>query len=122
MDEETLRRLAETLQTELPALIADAAAREPVEQNLTQALDQPAGTATDALHAALSSHPATRDWMRRTTGITKDVDAAVGTLGAVLAAGPLFVCPEGDYSVVRESVSSDVLFCPNDGSILERVS
>jgi len=115
-----LRQLAEAMRSELATLIPDSTAREPVDNLLVRALDQPAGTATEALHDALSSHPATRDWMRRTTGVTKETDAAISPLGAALAPNPLYICPEGDYSVVRETVASDVLLCPNDGSILER--
>ncbi len=120
MDETTLRELAETLRTELPDLIPDPAEREPVEKRLAQALHQPVGTAIDALHDALRAHPATRDWMRSTTEVTHDTDAAIGSLGIETAASPLYMCPKGDYSIVRDTVTTDSLFCPRDGSILER--
>lgn len=122
MDEQTLRGLAEQLEAELPTLIPDATAREPLEQDLTEALGQPPGAAGQALQTALRSHPVARGWMRAHTTLTGDTDRVVGLLGGVLTGGMLFICVEGDYSVVRESVSSEILFCPNDGSILERYS
>ena len=59
--------------------------------------------------------------MRRRTPVTEDRDRAIGPLGQPTAMlGVLFVCPKLDYSVVRETVTDEVLLCPYDGSVLER--
>ncbi len=121
MEEDELRGIAEALRADLPHLIGDTAERTAVGAGLTRALDQPPGTAHDALRRALSSHAATREWMRRRTSVTGDADRAIGPLGLPTAAlGVLFVCPKMDYSVVRETVTDEVLLCPRDGFVLER--
>ena len=105
----------------LPNLIDDAAERTAIEADLAQALDQPPGTAHDALREGIASHAATREWMRRRVPITEDRDRGIGPLGHPTAVlGVLFVCPELNYSVVRETVTDEALFCPYDGSVLER--
>jgi hypothetical protein len=120
MDEDTLRGLAKAMQTELPTLITDLTERGPVEAALDQALSQSPGTAKEALRTALRSHPATRDWMRRRAPIDGETDRAIGTLGSVLTVGVLFVCPEGNYGVMRQTITGEALFCPIDGSLLQR--
>ena len=122
MEEDELRRTAEALRADLPNLISDPAERAAIEANLTQALDQPPGTAHDALRRAIGSHSATRDWMRRRTPVTEDRDRAIGPLGQPTAAvlGVLFVCPNMDYSFMRERVTDEVPLCPHDGSVLQR--
>jgi len=121
MEEDELRRTAEALRAELPNLISDPAERAAIEASLTQALDQPPGTAHDALRKAIGSHSATRDWMRRRTPVTEDPDRAISTLGqpnGVL--GVEFACPNGDYSFIRETVTGEVPRCPHDDSVLQR--
>jgi hypothetical protein len=121
MEGDELRRTAEALRADLPDLINDPAERAAMEANLTQALDQPPGTARDALRRAIGSHPATRDWMRRRTPVTDDRDRAIGPLGHPTAVlGVLFVCPNMDYSFMRERVTDEVPLCPHDGSVLQR--
>ena len=95
MEEDELRRIAEALRADLPNLIGDAAERAAIEADLAQALDQPPGTAHDALRRAIASHSATREWMRRRTPVTEDRDRAIGPLGQPTAVlGVLFVCPK----------------------------
>jgi len=121
MEEEELRRSAEALRADLPNFIGDAAERAAIETDLTLALDQPPGTAHDALRKAIGSRAATREWMRRRTSVTEDHDRAIGPLGLPTSAlGVLFICPNNDYSVVRETVTDAVLLCPHDGAVLER--
>ena len=113
MEEDELRGIAEALRADLPNLIGDAAERAAIEADLTQALDQPPGSAHDALRRAIASHAATREWMRRRTSVTEDRDRAIGPLGQPTAVlGVLFVCPEMDYSFVRETVADP----PADGA------
>jgi precorrin isomerase len=121
MDDDELREAAEALRAELPGLVDDAAERAAIEADLARALDQPSGTAHDALRKAIASRAVTREWMRRRAQVTEDPDRAIGLLGPPTAVlGVLFVCPKLDYSEVRETVTDEVLLCPNDGSVLER--
>lgn len=121
MEEDELRGFAEALRADLPNFIDDAAERTAIESDLIQALDQPPGTAHDTLRRVIASRAATREWMRRRTQVTEDLDRAIGPLGQPTAMlGVLFVCPNLDYSEVRETVTDEVLLCPIDGSVLER--
>jgi hypothetical protein len=121
MDDDELREAAEALRADLPGLVDDAAERAAIEADLALALDQPPRTAHDELRRAIASHAATREWMRRRTSATEDADRAIGPLGDASAAiGVLYMCPQKDYSVVREGPTEEVLLCPNDGSVLER--
>jgi hypothetical protein len=121
MEEDELRAAAEAIRSDLPDLIGDAAERDEVAVSLSQALGLPAGTAHSALRAALGSHPAVREWMRHKTRVTEQVSRIIGPLGrGTGTVGVLFVCPELDYSIVRETVSDETLLCPNDGSVLQR--
>jgi hypothetical protein len=121
MDEDELRGIAEALRADLPGLIDDAAERAAVDADLSQALDQPTGSAYDALRGAIASHAATREWMRRRTSDVGDTDRAIGPLGPPTAVlGVLFICPNKDYSFVRETLADEVPRCPYDGSALVR--
>lgn len=126
MEEDELRGLAEALRADLPDLIDDPAERTAMDDDLAQALDLPPGTAHDALRGVIASHAATRKWMRRRAPVTEDPDRAIGPLGTPIPLGApghvgvLFVCPKLDYSVVRETITDEVLLCPYDGSVLER--
>ena len=121
MDEDTLRRLATQLLDELPEEIPDSE-RHSLEDSLAEALARQPGTAKQALLKALSSTPDSRAWVRRHSNLEDDIDRAVGLAGSTLAGGVVFVCRKCGYSKMRESVSSTVLFCSNDSSILERLS
>ncbi|RZB13795.1 hypothetical protein StrepF001_42225 [Streptomyces sp. F001] len=116
MTDNELRALAEQIRAELPVLVADADERERLDRDLGQALEQPAGTAAAALRQVLQSHPAVRDW------VETDNDRSITTLpgDSTSQLGVLFVCPNRDYSTVREVVTSEVLVCPHDGAALER--
>jgi hypothetical protein len=121
MVEDELRRAAEALRADLPDLIDDLTERAAIEADLTQALDQPPGAGHDALRKAIGSHSATRDWMRRRTPVPEDRDRAIGPLGQPTAVlGVLFVCPNMDYSFMRERITDEVPLCPHDGSVLQR--
>jgi hypothetical protein len=127
MDDDELRQAAEALRADLPGLVDDTAERATIETDLAQALDQPPGRGHDALRRVIASHAATREWMRRRTSATQDVDRSIGPLSSIgllgdasSAIGVLYVCPQRDYSVVREEPTEEVLLCPNDGSVLER--
>jgi hypothetical protein len=121
MDEETLRRLATQMLDELPEEIPDAE-RQSLEDSLAEAVARQPGTAKQALLKALRSTPDSRAWVQRHTGLEDDIDRVVGLASSTLAGGVVFVCRKCGYSKMRESVSSTVLFCPNDISILERLS
>ncbi|MFI7501830.1 hypothetical protein ACIBVL_25770 [Streptomyces sp. NPDC049687] len=116
MTDSELRALAEQIRAELPVLIADADDRERLDRDLRQALEQPAGTTEAALRQVLQSHPAVRD--RVETDNDRSVTPLPGDSTSQL--GELFVCPNRDYSTVREVVTGDVLVCPHDGAALER--
>jgi len=121
MEEDELRSLAEALRADLPSLIDDAAERAAIETDLAQALDQPPGTAHDALRRAIAANTATREWIRRRTPETEEADRSIGPLGDPTAPlGVLFTCPNKDYSFVQETLADDVPNCPYDGCVLER--
>ncbi|MCU7729930.1 hypothetical protein ODJ79_39965 [Actinoplanes sp. KI2] len=117
MTEEELRDLAERIRGELPAMIADDSERAEVADRLTRALSQPRGSARPALTEALRSHEAIRDRLEL------DQDRAITLAGDSQGViGVLFACPRRDYSVVRDRPTDEVLLCPNDGSVLDRIT
>lgn len=115
MTEEELRDLAEQIRGELPAMIPDDRERARVDDRLARALSQPRGSAGSALTEALRSHEAIRD---RLEADHDRVAAPAGDSQGVI--GVLFVCPQRDYSVVRDRPTDEALLCPNDGSVLAR--
>ncbi|MGW6504899.1 hypothetical protein [Nonomuraea angiospora] len=121
MDEKELRQAAVSVRAELAELIADEAERAVVDAALAEALAAPEGSARPALSTALRSHPATRAWMRAHTRVAYDVEKSVGLLGEIGEVGVLFVCPNRDHSEVREAVTGELLLCPHDGAVLERI-
>jgi hypothetical protein len=115
MDENELRRWAEQVRRELAELIPDERERARLDSQLARALNEPPGSAKPALMDALRSHEAIR---RR---VAADTDRFVSQVGDVMSpVGVLYVCPEKNYTVVREVPSDEVLVCPKDGSVLER--
>jgi hypothetical protein len=68
MDEADLRRLAEAFLAVLKARIPDPVEAARVEAEITDALALPEGQAKAALRAALSGHPAAREFMRERGG------------------------------------------------------
>jgi hypothetical protein len=115
MNENELRRLGEQIHGELPDLVPDPQERAVVAADLVRALAQPSGAAEAALASALRSHPAVRDRL----GV--DIDRVGGLPGDPTGEiGVLYVCPQRDYSLVREVVAAEWPICPNDGTPLER--
>lgn len=113
MDETTLRGLGARLLVELPTEIADSAERQPVADDIRTALTKPEGGGRQHLLDALSSHPATRDWMRRHGAVFEDVDRSWDLQG--LPTGPLglyYVCPKLDHDDVLEEVPVRPPLCP----------
>jgi hypothetical protein len=64
MNEADLRWLAGQVRPALPRLVPDEAERVRVQRSIDAALALPAGDAAAALVAALTSHPAVREWLR----------------------------------------------------------
>lgn len=115
MDEDELRQLAEGARQILPELIPDADERRQADGELARALSEPPASAKPALMEALRSHEGIRRW------VAADTDRIVGQLGDLTESiGVLYVCPQRDYTVVRESLVDGELLCPKDGSVLER--
>ena len=115
MDENDLRRLAGEARQGLAELIPDEQERARVDEDLARALSEPPGHAKPALLEALRSH----DAIRRL--VAADTDRGIGPLGDPISPlAVLYVCPQKDYSVIREGPTEEVLLCPNDGSVLER--
>ena len=115
MDETELRQLAEDARRRLAELIPDEQERREADGELARALDEPPGNAKPALMAALRSHEGVRRW------VAADTDRIVGLLGDLTEPiGVLYVCPQKDYTVVREAPPDGELLCPKDGSVLER--
>lgn len=115
MDEDELRQLAEEARQILPELIPDADERRQADGELARALSEPPASAKPALMEALRSHEGIRRW------VAADTDRIVGQLGDLTEPiGVLYVCPQRDYTVVRESLVDGELLCPKDGSVLER--
>ena len=104
-----------------PISLTTPAERTAIEADLTQALDQPPGTAHDALRKAIASHSVTRDWMRRRTPVTEDRRPRHRPFWA--GRRRYWVCCSSartmDYSFVRETVTDEVPLCPHDGSVLQ---
>lgn len=115
MDENELRQLTEEARRRLADLIPDEHERRQADGDLAHALDEPPGSAKPALMAALRSHEGIRRW------VAADTDRIVGPLGDLTEPiGVLYVCPQKDYTVVREVPPDGELLCPKDGSVLER--
>jgi hypothetical protein len=54
-------------------------------------------------------------------GRPDDEDRAVGLPGdSTTPLGVMFVCPNRDYSIVREVVTGEAPHCPHDGAALVR--
>jgi hypothetical protein len=115
MDENELRRLAGEARQRLAELIPDEQERASADSHLASALREPPARAKPALIEALRSHDAIRWW------IAADTDRAASLKGDPISPiGVLYVCPQKDYSVVREVPPGEVLLCPRDDSVLER--
>lgn len=117
MEEKELRELAQGVRRILPELIPDVSERDRADGDLVRALSEPSGSAKPALIQALRSHEGIRRW------VTADTDRIVGQLGDLTESiGVLYVCPQKDYTVVRETLVDGELLCPQDGSVLVRYS
>ncbi len=64
MQEQDLRDMAAELRAVLPSLIDDEAERVRINAGLDRALAMPAGSAKQALRAAMMAHAATKAWLR----------------------------------------------------------
>lgn len=117
MDETTLRRLAAEFLTELPKEITDPAERPPVAEAISAALAAPEGEGRRPLLDALSSHPATRRWMREHGAVAADVDRAWEALPGqpTTRLGLYYVCPEEDEDTVLHTVPAQPPLCSRHG-------
>jgi hypothetical protein len=128
MKESELRSCALAAQEILAGLVADAEERERVGRKLADALALPPGTAAIALRGALTSHEATRRFLQAKANaaaetMTPDEDRAIGMLGVPGIGGRIgtyFVCPEGDYDEVRETLADGTPVCPVHGRVMTR--
>jgi hypothetical protein len=127
MDEDELRSCAAAARGRLAELITDAKERERVDKRLGDALTLRSGRANIALRRALKSHEATRRFMQSQAAAVDEAgilgaDRAVGLLGDPIAnvIGTLFICPEGDYSEVRETLADGTPVCPKHRLVMTR--
>ena len=117
MEADELRQLAERARRALPELIPDEDERRLAEGELDRALDEPPPGAKPALIEALRSREAIRRW------VAADTDRIVGQLGDLTQPiGVLYVCPQKNYTIVRETLVDGELRCPIDDSVLQRYS
>jgi len=100
-------------ETTLAVLIPD----EREQARVDGELNEPPGSAKAVLIQALRSHEAIRRWIAADTSRFISLGGGEGPL---LPVGVLYVCPQKEYAVARESPSDDVLCCPLDRSVLER--
>ncbi|XVV05942.1 hypothetical protein ACQPW3_11340 [Actinosynnema sp. CA-248983] len=115
MREDELRELVDQVFAELPELVPDAAERAEVAAAVRAALDRE--DPWREVVAVLRAHPATEELLVR------DHDRLIaGQAGDVVSpVGVLFMCPNGDHAIVLETATDEVLRCPQDGAVLERV-
>jgi hypothetical protein len=115
MEETELRLLAEAARRNLAELVPDEEERRQADDDLARALSAPSGRAKPALMEALRSHEGIRRW------VAADTVRGVDQLGDLTEpVGVLYVCPNRDYTVVRETLVDGELLCPRDGAVLER--
>jgi len=117
MEENELRQLAKGARRKLTELIPDDDERRQADGALTRALNEPPASAKPALMEALRSHEGIRRW------VAADSNRMISQLGDLTESiGVLYVCPNQDYTVVRETLVDGELLCPKDGSVLQRYS
>jgi hypothetical protein len=123
MDEDTLRRLADQLLTELPSKITDPARRAPVAERITEALQVRPGDGRLPLLRALGSDEATRQWMRDHGAVSPDVDRTWTELPGqpTTPLGLYYMCPHKDEDRVLLAVPAQPPLCSTHGVPMELV-
>jgi hypothetical protein len=110
MDDQRQLELARELRPQLDAVIADDAERRAAATELDDALALSGADRDARLAVVLAARPETRAWMHARDVDPDRLDPLAGRVTAEL--GTYFVCPEGDYDFVRETVSETVPLCP----------
>jgi hypothetical protein len=114
MDESVLRHLAVELLAELADVVPEAAERTAVTQALVTALAAPDGQGRAVLLEALSTHLATRRWMRD-HGANDDVVRASLPGQATAPIGLYYVCPQEDEDLVLINLPALPPLCTTHG-------
>ena len=96
-------------------LILDEGNEARAERDLVGTLTEPLGDAKPALTEVSQAH----ELIRRLVAADTEPSASQGSK-VISLTSVLYACPQKDYMMVREIPARELLFCPHDGSVLER--
>jgi hypothetical protein len=113
MSDDALRQLAGELRKSLDTVIDDEAERHAAREELAEALSLEGPDGDRRLADVLRARPETREWMRQRDPALADAVRLLEPLGGdPRELGTYYVCPQGDFDFVRETLADEVPLCP----------